>query len=558
MRPQLLPRPRWARIALLLLVLFALLRSVLWASVQPAWFAPDEDYHLLYINYMSVKHTVPSLDKPFYTAEFYKGVVLTGLNRYLSGTRSDYNGRPKAVLQQLGGPISERNPAPPVPRPVLHPPGYYLGGLVVDRLLWSKVSVTRLTGIRYYSALLGAITVFLAWVLAAQVLAREWERLGAAALVSVQPIMAFSASTITNDVAVALTLTATMAWLAWMLRAPPVSRQGVGLGLLLTAALFVKATMLSVVLVIAFALLLMWRTYPSAGRQLLGVVKWTVAIPAVLAGWWYLRLLVVTGSILGEHGSLVNPHGAQGRGLLHAPSVAWLWISQVYRSYWFDYNSYEVRTTDIWFWLPLIAIGIVVIGFLLLIRRLRGTLTVPGSPQLRQVVVLVTPALLLFLPPFGLDVLRGLEGLPFTTMQGRFLAPAYPALAVIGVLSIRELTRRVPRVFPVALAASVAAGFILYWHTWVVWVLERFYGAVHGHWLRALLHASYDKPNFVTQSSLAVLMVLALLLFIAAYAVTLWGARPRRTQPQQRTDNRPVEPERATDNGVAAQPSEIR
>jgi hypothetical protein len=243
---------------------------------------------------------------------------------------------------------------------------------------------------------------------------------------------------------------------------------------------------------------------------------------------------------------------------LHAPSVAWLWISQVYRSYWIDYNSYEVRSIDIWFWLPIIAICIVLVGLALLIRRLRGTLTAPDAPQLRQVVVLATPALILFIPPFALDVLRGLEGLAFTTMQGRFLTPAYPGLAVIGVLSIRELTRRAPGVFPVALAASVAAGFVLYWHTWIVWVLERFYGAVHGHWLRALLHASYDKPNFITQNSLAVLMVLALLLFVAAYAVTLWGAWPRRTEPQERADSRPVEPERAAYNGVAPQPSEIR
>ena len=53
----------------------------------------------------------------------------------------------------------------------------------------------------------------------------------------------------------------------------------------------------------------------------------------------------------------------------------------------------------------------------------------------------------------------------------------------------------------------VAAAFVSYWHTWIRWVLERYYGAIDGHWLRALLHASYDKPNFVTQNSLAVMLI---------------------------------------------------
>ena len=113
---------------------------------------------------------------------------------------------------------------------MLHPPGYYLPAAVLDKVLWSKDAVTRLTGLRYYDALLGAFTIFFAWLLAAQILAREWQQLAAAALASLQPILAFSASTLTNDVGVALTLTATLAWCAWMLRGPPRARQGIGLG----------------------------------------------------------------------------------------------------------------------------------------------------------------------------------------------------------------------------------------------------------------------------------------------------------------------------------------
>jgi hypothetical protein len=525
-------------------VLFALLRSVLWASVQPGWFAPDEDYHWLYINYLVEKHTVPRLDQPFYTGEIFKAVTLSHQGQYVLGPRTVYKGDPHAVLSQIGGPKSEREPAPPDPRPVLHPPGYYLGGALVDWALWNKVSITRLTAIRYYSALLGAITIFFAWLLAAQVLAREWQRLAAAALAATQPILAFSASTITNDVAVAAVITATLAWCAWMLRGPPSGRQGIGLGLLLSAAVLIKATTLSLVLVIGVTLWFSWRLWPEARRRLRTTVAWTVGLPVLLAGWWYLRLLVVTGSLLGEKGSLTSG-GTHGPGLLHAPSIAWRWISGVYRSYWFDYNSFEVRHQDLWFWLPAVGIVLVALGFVLLVRRTWRTWKRPESPELRQVALLTFTALLLLGPPLALDTLRGVSGLSFTTQQGRFLTPAYPALAVIAVIAMRELVARRERLYRYLVAALVAGSFILYCHTWIVWVLERFYGPINGHFVRALFHASFDKPNFVTQWSLLALVIAAAVSFVGAYALTFLVPRPPPESAQEGADGPPVERQRS-------------
>jgi hypothetical protein len=258
------------------------------------------------------------------------------------------------------------------------------------------------------------------------------------------------------------------------------------------------------------------------------VVAWTIGLPLVLAGWWYVRLVIVTGSILGEKGSLTAANGAHGPGILHAPAIAWRWIAGVYRSYWFDYNSYEVTHQDVWFWLPAIGIGLVAIGVVLFLGRSWGTLRDPERPELRQVAILVVAALLLLVPPLALDTLRGVRGLSFTTQQGRFLTPAYPALAVIAVIAIRELTTRSARVFRISVAAFVAGAFVVYCHTWVVWVLERFYGPISGDWGRALYHASFDKPNFITRGSLAVLMIGAVLSFICAYAVTIRGARAGR------------------------------
>jgi hypothetical protein len=531
-RPALLPKSRWARVSLLLVIVFALLRSVLWASVQPAWLAPDEDYHWLYVNYLVVRDAPPNLHGPFTDDEFNASVQLTKQGVYLAGPRHNYSGHPKAILGELAG--LSRRLIPPDPRPVLEAPAYYVPAAIIDKLLWHKVSVTRLTAIRYYSALLGALTIYFAWLLAAQILAREWQQLAAAALASLQTILAFSASTVTNDAGVAVMLTATLAWCAWMLRAPPRARQGIGLGALLGLSLLTKATLFSLVIVVAATLALLWRAYPQARRALRGVIAWTVALPIVLAGWWYVYVYRTTHSITGEltGGSAPVP-ATHGPGILHAPAIAWVWFQQVYRNYWFSFLFSEVQANTFWFWVPLVGIVIVAAGLVLfLIRTGRVTLR-PGGHQQRSVLVICLAALLLVGVPLGLDTWSAVHGGGFLTQQGRFMTPAYPGLAVIAVLAMGELTGRRRRLFPAAVAALLVGAFVLYWHTWAVWVLERFYGAADGHWLRELLHASYDKPLFITQDSLAALGVLAMAAFAAAFALTAlaWG-REQRAQRQ--------------------------
>ncbi len=169
--------------------------------------------------------------------------------------------------------------------------------------------------------------------------------------------------------------------------------------------------------------------------------------------------------------------------------------------------------------------GIVAIGIVLLIARRWRTLLSTEDSEMRALFLFVLTALLLVAPPLALDTLRATRGLPFVTQQARFLTPAYPGLAVMAVVALRELTRSARRAYPAAVAALVALAFVFFCHTWVVWTLERFYGAIHGHWLRALHHASYDKPYFVTQGFLATLIVVGVLLFVCAYGVTVVGTR---------------------------------
>jgi hypothetical protein len=512
-------------------MLFALARSVLWASVQPGWIGPDEDYHYLYVNYMVEKGNVPDLNGPFYTEEITQAVSVLDQRLYLARPRRNYSGGPHSMLTKLGG---SRTPAPPGPRSVLHPPAYYLPDVLIDNVLWHKDALTRLTGMRYYNALLGALTIFFTWLLAAQVLAREWQQLAAAAVASLQPILAFSAATMTNDAGVAVMLTATVAWCAWMLRGPPDRRQGIVLGALFAIAILVKATMLSLVIILATMLMILFLRFPAARGELKRIVAWTVAIPLVVAGWWYVHLVSVTGSVLGDKGggvglaSAAGPH-PQSPQWGQIPSVAWHWLANVYRGYWFDYLVYEVHTGTIWFWLPAIGSTIVAAGIVLLIRDAIRSPAGRG-PQLQTAGLLALSAILLLLPPWVLDTYRGIQGLSFITQQGRFLTPAYPGLAVLAVLALGQLTAGRRRAFPIATGILLVAAFVFYWHTWIVFVLRRFYGPIGGHWLRAFYHASFDKPAFITQTVLFAMAVVAIVAFVAAFVTTIIGSR-RRSRP---------------------------
>ena len=133
--PRLLPNERWARLALALLVVFALARGLLWASTQPGWFAPDEDYHWLYTEHVLIEKTWPYLDEPFATQELFNTVGGIAQGVYYGGPRTDYRADPRASLRALERVGGSREATGEPPRQVLHPPGYHVGAVVVDRIV---------------------------------------------------------------------------------------------------------------------------------------------------------------------------------------------------------------------------------------------------------------------------------------------------------------------------------------------------------------------------------------------------------------------------------------
>jgi hypothetical protein len=517
----------------------------MWASAQPGWFAPDEDYHWNYVEHILVEKTLPDLDQSFATAELYVAAVTIKQGQYVHGARRDYSGDPHAALplmQKRGG---LRRATGEVPRQVLHPPLYHLGATLVDRAVTTKSAVTRLTAMRYYSAIIGAIGVWLTWLLASQVLARTWQQLAAAALVATQPIAAFSASTLTNDVMALAALTAVLAWCAMALRRPPRARDGFVLGALLAIAVLTKSTLLAAIPLAGLAVLIAWRTFRLPLRTIARLTGAAALVFAAGTAWWWRIVLPETHSLLGARIAITSgPVKAAGVATTSALDAAYDWLDAVYRAYWFDYLSYEVPAQGFWYYVPLVVgcLGLAALAWL--VFSLRRTLFDAARPALRQTVVLVAAALVLLLPALWFDVRQAMAGHAFTVQQGRFLIPAYPAVAVVFVLAASHALRRARAARPVVIGGIVALSFVSYCHTWVQWCLERFYGTVHGDWITAFRRASFDKPEWVGAGWYVTLAILGIGAFVAALAITIAGTRRDARRPAEARTPQPHAPPR--------------
>jgi 4-amino-4-deoxy-L-arabinose transferase-like glycosyltransferase len=538
----LLPSSRWARVALLLLVVFVLARSLIWASAQPGWFAPDEDYHWHYVEHLLIDKEIPDLDEPFATEELYNAVVAVNHGHYTGGARTEYRGEPHALVREMRRRGGMREATGEPPRPVLHPPLYHLGAVVADRAVTWEAALTRLTAMRYWSALLGALGVWAAWLLAAQILAREWQQLAAASLVATQPIVAFSASTVTNDVLALLALTLVLAWCARALRRPPRVVDGALLGALLGFAVLTKATLLVTLPLAALTVVLSWRTFRISLPRLTRFTGLAALVLAAATGWWLRIILPETHSLLGARVAITSgpEPGIPGTGLGFFDAVQ-RWLRDVYATYWFDYLAYEVTRRDFWYFLPLVVGGAGVLALVATVVAHRRRLLDRDCATLRHVVVLVVAVVALVLPPMWFDVRAAMAGQAFSVIQGRFMAPAYPAAAVLFVLGLSHVLRGVRRGVPLAVGGVVALSFVNYAHTWTEWSLERFYGPVDGDWLAAFRRASWDKPEWIGPGWFATLAIVGVLAFVAGFVIVAVKARGRQPpHPARAAPGRPL------------------
>ncbi len=202
---------------------------------------------------------------------------------HLLFVRTLAGGHPAAAGWAWGLPVFSTDPAD-LSFETHQPPLYY--GLAA--VAWK---LGGLTAVRALSLLCAVLLVLVVWRLAVTVAGADLAA-AAAAAVALAPMNGFLATRVNNDPMVNLLWAATLWRWAVTFRDGPSSREGLRVGLLIGAALLTKQNSLALLPLTVLAVALQpGGRRPEAARQ----AAITLCVAALLAGWWYLRNLMVYG-----------------------------------------------------------------------------------------------------------------------------------------------------------------------------------------------------------------------------------------------------------------------
>ena len=197
------------------------------------------------------------------------------------------------------------------------PPFYYWSMAPLVWLLRGCGLAMQVLAIRWLSALVASLVVPLVYAIGCELFDDHRVALGCAAVVTVMPGFANAVARVGND-ALAAPLYAGLIWAGLRLWRKPSAAAFIATGILLGLGLLTKAYFLTALVPAA---VLVWRV---RGERL---GRWRLAAgaaPLLVAGWWYARNLLTTGTVagLGESVALEKTNPAA---VLHlAPSVPWL------------------------------------------------------------------------------------------------------------------------------------------------------------------------------------------------------------------------------------------
>ncbi|MCY4081525.1 MAG: DUF2142 domain-containing protein [Caldilineaceae bacterium] len=283
---------------------------------------------------------------------------------------------------------------------------------------------------RWISLVLGTMTVFFTYLLARCAFPGDtWSRLLATALVATIPQFTFISASLSNDNMITVVSAATLVSLAALggrtTRVSILWWEWVGLGLLLSLGALSKLQGLGLILLAAYTFTLYARRENAWGSLIQGAI-WVAGVVLIVAGWWYIRNLVLYGdpfgttNLLSVTGQRVEPLTLSGlygelRGLQMSFWGLFGWFSILLPSW--TYTLFEMLTA-------LAASGAVIVC----VRSLRASLVsvapreqIVNAVGISWVWALISVSLL----AYWISVAQG--------SQGRLLFPAISALVVIAV-----------------------------------------------------------------------------------------------------------------------------
>jgi len=197
------------------------------------------------------------------------------------------------------------------------PPLYYWSMAPLLWLVRGCGLAAQVLAIRWLSALAASLVAPLVYAIGRELFEDRRMALGCSAIVAVMPGFASAVARVGNDALAAL-LYAGLIWSGLRLWRKPSAAAFGATGILLGLGLLTKAYFLTAILPVAVLIL-------RAGGQRLG--RWRLfagAAPLLIAGWWYARNLLSTGTVAGLGESVVLQKTNPAAVLRLAPSVPWL------------------------------------------------------------------------------------------------------------------------------------------------------------------------------------------------------------------------------------------
>jgi hypothetical protein len=429
-------RPRLQRLThrgLLWLVLaYFVALAAAFAVLVPPFESPDETGHLAYLDFVAARGQLPNQYSPERAVageghQFPLYYVLLALPVRLALADNSVDLRPTP------NPASHGATARPGVFPkFVHPD---------DGLFVSSSDRVAFYGLRACSIACGALTVWLTYLLAAQLGANRSTQLRAAFCVASLPQFAFISASVNND-NLAITLTTLATLLLTRLRAMPAPRRRdwLAFGAALGCALLTKKTalfMLPATLGVCASLAL--RRGPARRRSVLGATL-ALLLVAGLAGWVFARNWWLYGDPLGSR--------MEARTLPELVDHKPLWSN-----YW--PSTFAPRLAEsfvgVFGWMDLRLPELAYVVYLALsLASLVGL--VVAAPQMRDRWPSAVAAALI--ASCGAGVVW--YNLSYTQYQGRFMFPVLGPIAVLLALGAQALTARVPGQLPRRAMAGVA------------------------------------------------------------------------------------------------------
>jgi len=406
----------WTIIAVLALYLSL---GVAYSLVVPAYEAPDEPGHFAYVWYLTQYHRFP-VQQPTYeenfSAEGHQPPLYYLLGAAATASLAD-------DMRDFRLPVS--NPCFPW-RP--YDPGWQTAVLHTEaeafpfRGVWLGLHI-----VRWLSVLLGAITVWATYRLGRSLFpARRWLATAAAAIAAFNPQFVFIHSSANNDnLATTLSALLLLATVRVVTR-PSRRRDFVVMGLLLGLGALTKYSVFALAPLPFLAVV--WLAWKQRDwREMLWRLALLTVVPALVAGWWYVRNQALYGdplaweimlSTLGRYVARTGPFTVTDFRKFIVVSFTSFWAEFGWLSLMFPLWVYVILAA---------ASGLGLIGALAELWQQRKA----RHPTLWLVVV---AALAVYV-----SLLRYIQTINASGYQGRFLFPTIPSLALLLAMGLARL-----------------------------------------------------------------------------------------------------------------------